>query len=205
MREIICDDVFVESVFRTTFNNINKENILKYIDFLVEKGVEGVTLSNVGGWQYHVPHGENEDIMLLIEELQQSAHQVLAEHYGFNVKSLRVANIWINVNNKHDYNQMHTHVGSILSSVYYLDIPEDCSSPIMFETSNYYARQNQINDIGDKGEDVEFMWHGPRTAYRYEIEPEEGVAYFFNPDLNHAVGPNRSDKPRISIAANFIC
>ena len=43
---------------------------------------------------------------------------------------LQISDYWWNINSKGDYNHPHDHRDSILSGVYYIDIPKENSSDI---------------------------------------------------------------------------
>ena len=199
-------DIFIESIFKTVYENIDHQKIKEYIDFLMSKSETGVIMSNKGGWQYHVLPQECEAIDYLAKRLTDTAHQILYENYNYDVKELRVSNIWINVNRSGDYNVNHTHTGALLSCVYYVDTPEPLAQ-IELEASDYFQRQVLMNELEQSNAEIvnkETNHLHPRTNYARGIIPESRQALFFNGSLTHRVDINNSTEPRISIAANFI-
>ena len=43
---------------------------------------------------------------------------------NWGMKNLEIQNLWININVPGSYNELHNHVGSVLSGVYYVDASE---------------------------------------------------------------------------------
>ena len=201
---IEVEDIFVESLFTEKYDDIDHQKILNYIDFLMNREEKGVVISNKGGWQYHVNYNECDAIDDLSGKLTSTAHQILYEHYGFDIKDLRIGGIWINVNNSGDYNVNHNHAGSLLSSCYYLQVPDE-NSAIEFEPHDQFARCVFRNEV-ERGEykKLDDDFESPRARMGLAKIPQERQALFFNGALMHRVDINNSVEPRISIAANFI-
>ena len=82
------------------------------------------------------------------------------------------------------YNQsctLHNHPGSMVSAVYYPQIPKDCNSPIVFQWDTGFGRHDS-------------WWQMPST----------GDYFAFPSHLLHYVSRNMSkETPRISISVNF--
>lgn len=201
---IIIHDVFVESVFETSYDHVDNKKILEYIDFLRDRNEEGVKLSNIGGWQYHVKENEHDEIEKLKEALLDSAHSILKDCYEYDIKNLQIGNIWMNVNEYGNYNMHHTHVGSIFSCVYYLQVPDKGYESLMFDSNDFYQRQVQSHMVTDHPDNRSNDCNN-RTRYAAYFAPEDNKAFFFNPSLQHSVQRHENKEiPRISIAANFI-
>lgn len=105
---------------------------------------------------------------------------------------------WLNVYNKTDYQEPHDHAfpGRGLSLIYLLEYPneEDAGGQIVFECPNFQM-------VRGSGLDRIF------NAYNYQhITPqmERGTLILFPSWISHYVLPNKSDKLRASIAANFV-
>lgn len=84
---------------------------------------------------------------------------------------------WINVNYPGGYNVPHTHSSTMaagLSGVFYVSVPEDSGNII-------------------------FM----KDQQTYSLTPENNMLIIFDEKLHHAVEPNFSQLPRVSIAFNF--
>jgi len=107
--------------------------------------------------------------------------------------------MWMNSYKKGDYQEPHDHAfpGRSVSAIYVLDFPEDEKDPggtLVFECPNF-------NVIRSSGLDRIF------DAYNYHhITPplEKGTLILFPSWISHYVLPNKTDKRRATIAANFV-
>ena len=89
--------------------------------YIVEKeDPKGVQASNFGGWQSnsfrdtHIPN----PLSKLYQRLMANAYES-ADSFGFSQYTLKLSNLWMNINRKSNYNLLHTHAGCIMSGVYY--------------------------------------------------------------------------------------
>tara|TARA_Y100001937_G_C7064596_1_gene305417 strand:+ start:151 stop:837 length:687 start_codon:yes stop_codon:yes gene_type:complete len=114
----------------------------------------------------------------------------------FSVKgkkgTLKLDTLWINYQQKHDYNPPHSHNG-VLSFVIYCKVPK-----LIFTN-------NAVSNTQDSGK-VVFM-HGEEShalvGTNYPIEPFEGLFLLFPNNLIHHVPPFWVDEERISVSGNF--
>ena len=95
----------------------------------------------------------------------------------------RLSNMWFNINYTGSYNTAHTHPGSILAGVLYVDVPKD-SGDIQFSHHDFH--------------NLTLVQHTDVT-----IEPIDGMMLLFPSSLQHSVDVNCSDKSRYSIAFNL--
>ena len=106
---------------------------------------------------------------------------------------------WLNVYNKGDYQEAHDHAfpGRCISAIYLLAYPDEEKDPggsLVFECPNFQT-------IRSSGMDRIF------NAYNYQhITPklETGTLILFPSWISHYVLPNKTEKLRASLAANFI-
>jgi hypothetical protein len=103
----------------------------------------------------------------------------------FDLIELELGYYWININGNGSYNESHHHMGgvsngkkqSILSGVFYLNVPD-----------------------GDCG-DIVFIKKDGKEA---SVKPTNGDLLLFSPSLLHRVEKNNTNGERISIAFNYI-
>lgn len=159
-----------------------------------EKDPEGRTLSNRGGWQSKdlTLQNSDENLYKLITTINSKATEILNVDYAQNDRCAVVDNYWININCKNDYNIMHSHPGSFLSGVYYVDVPEN-SGLIHFERDSH-----EIFMLASQGLCGKSIVSGTNCEYT----PIVGRLLLFPGWVNHTVLPNKSDEYRISIAFN---
>ena len=109
-----------------------------------------------------------------------------------NVPELNLAGYWCNVNTYGDYNKLHNHRGSVLSGVFYIDVPDENMGNIIFERSDdieyYLPPLKEYNNFT-----------GGRATYK----PESGKVLIFPSWLKHQVEGSRSEQQRISISFNY--
>ena len=153
----------------------------------------GTYQSNTGGWEMkhrsfdHFPEfGSFKKI--LIEKFKD----VFAQ-YGYdttNQYDVQISYFWCNINNRGHSNTTHAHLQSFLSSVFYIQVPEN-SGRICFIRD--YKESSLISQYGNPTQnDINF------SSYTYR--PEAGQLIIFPSWLPHRVEPNQSNQERISMA-----
>jgi len=125
--------------------------------------------------------------------------QSLDENYNTNVaKSLKLHDLWVNVQQKHEFNPPHEHTG-IMSFNIWLRIPYDLK-----EEEAYFPQTSGVSRTS------KFSFHyanllGQHSNFMVEVDKlHEGTIVMFPSKLNHSVNPfYTSDEYRISIAGNL--
>ena len=105
----------------------------------------------------------------------------------------KLANVWININKKGDYNGLHDHTNSTFSGVIYIagDFTESC---IVFEHPHpieYFFYKSIVDETS------------PFAIEEVALKPKPGTMYIFPSWLRHKVPPYKKEDSRISIAFNF--
>lgn len=184
-------EIFVTSVFkRKLCLNIDvlRKQILKHIKKRINKGL---SVSNIGGQQYSIKD-------LFLEELENSILEnasLYLEHLGYIKKELNISTIWANINGYKDFNLQHNHGTSILSGVYYLDVPEN-SGNLVFVNPAIEMLGLQDDFLASK--------HTTFTSSKCTMIPNEDDLFLFPSWLNHYVLPNlNKTKKRVSLAFNI--
>ena len=106
--------------------------------------------------------------------------------YEFNVEP------WINFQKANEFNPIHSH-GGLISSVLYIDVPEEIAEEYKQSKSN----------MGCAGQ-IEFMFGSDSLGSNgtHKIVPKTGDILLFNAKLKHCVYPFKSDVTRISMSFN---
>ena len=106
------------------------------------------------------------------------------------VPELSVKSFWCNVNTYGDYNTLHNHRGSILSGVFYVDVPDENMGNINFQRSDdieyYLPPLNNYNNFT-----------GEKASYK----PESGKVLIFPSWLRHSVNPFFGEGERSTFSA----
>ena len=108
--------------------NVNKlsDQVVRLRDLedqikIKEEEPEGVKKSNFGGWQSGNYKKFPEAFKLIGEKINSTIMNCAKQ---INVPELSLGSYWCNVNTYGDYNKLHNHRGSILSGVFYVDVPD---------------------------------------------------------------------------------
>jgi len=169
--------------------DLNTKKIKKEILNMKIKN-KGKIISNYGGWQSKNFLKINQNFKDLFNQINLSVKEV-EKNLGLE-KKLILKNYWCNINYLGCFNRPHTHPDSVLSGVYYVNIPKN-SGNLIFEnftthtetTYRFVKKYNQYNS--------------PKWA----VMPKENLCVLFPSYLIHYVEPNLSNEERISISFNY--
>ena len=114
-------------------------------------------------------------------------------------KEVRIQNVWVNFQGKHEFNPIHSHLG-VLSFVIWLDIPYDISSELNespgVKSNHNLAGHFNFHIINTLGE-VKSLSIPADSSY-------ENQAIIFPALMRHSVSPfYSSENYRVSVAGNF--
>jgi uncharacterized protein (TIGR02466 family) len=183
-------ELWFPSVIWSSIIHIIDNKEIKKFAYEKSKQEPGRLISNYKGYQSNdLQAGECTQIDKLVSHLNEEVN-TCAKQVGMN--ELEIANIWFNINPPNSYNHLHSHVGSILSGVYYVD-----ASP---EQGNI---QFERNDGGEYHipENIEKPTYYTSTRATYAAKT--GALYIFPGWLKHSVQGNTSQSDRISISFNY--
>ena len=102
--------------------SLDTKKIKKEI-FTIKSKDKGRTISNYGGWQSKDFEKINKKFKSLFDNINASVKKV--EKYLNLKRQLSLANYWCNINYFGSFNRPHTHIGSLISGVYYIDVYEN--------------------------------------------------------------------------------
>ena len=185
--ELVSDLLFPTVVWRKELN-YNNTVLKEYVNDLM-KASDGRKISNYGGWQSDPLIGnfpcKFKDLQLLIDKC------ITEISNSINFPTMKLDNLWFNVNTPGTYNIIHNHPGAIISGVYYIDVPEDNMGNIEFyrsDDSSYYLNGNSETFFGSD---------------RFIYKSITGVLLLFPSWLKHSVQGNLSKQNRISMSFNY--
>jgi uncharacterized protein (TIGR02466 family) len=182
-------DTFKTSITRVELN-LNLKSLSKFC-FNLEKKQQSNYLSNIGGFQSKNLNLNDLSIRELLNAIDMHVNTTGKEIYKFKNK-LKISNMWLNINRYKDFNCTHNHPFSILSGVFYVKVPKN-SGNIAF------VNDFPITEFVSETFMEEFNNYNCKT---YNFNSEENVLYIFPSWLKHTVGPNLSQKERISFSFN---
>ena len=151
----------------------------------------GVIKSNIGGYQTDLLKNSNRIIKETQVIFSKAVTQFAETIYVKKPYTVTFDEPWLNVNRENHSNRTHTHPGSDLSLTYYCDVPVN-SGKIAFENPVLHQRTTTI-DYEKKD-----VWNSEYIT----LTPQKYALIIFPSYLPHFVEPNKSNKPRISLACN---
>ena len=172
---------------------LNIDSLIEFCYEMKRKDEIGVEISNVGGWQsrnvINKTHTEFVKLKNKIEEAINLFHHAIEFKETHNQK---IANIWININQKGHSNEFHIHPQSIFSGAFYL---KEGTIPIVF--------LHPFRDITTYfwGESIVEEWNEANSG-EWKIEPKSNMLIIFPSWLWHKVLMNKENTDRISISFN---
>ena len=183
-------ELWFPSVIWSAMTHFGNNTELKKYAYERQKTDPGRVISNYIGYQSSdIRSGEHLEIDRLAEsitaEISACARQV-------GLPQLDLYNIWININPPGSYNHLHSHAGSVLSGVYYVDATENQGN-IQFERT----------DNGEYHIPAQVEKETYYTSTRATYASKTGALYIFPGWLKHSVQGNQSTADRISISFNY--
>ena len=103
-------------------------------------------------------------------------------------------NSWIVKHNKGDYAQSHLHTNSLISGVYYINVPKD-SGNIIFQKNYTNLFHSSIN--------IEYNSLNETNSLEYTLNVKEGMILLFPSWLSHSVLENLNQQTRYTLAFNL--
>ena len=159
------------------------------------KNSKGVIKSNLGGWQSdNIIYPDSP--FFFLQDIEKICQEVAKDVLKIN-KSVFLNNAWININQKDNLNQVHTHPNNILSGVYYVKTPEKCGN-IIFRHPSFDMMERDWEDIVSDSD------HNVYNSDTWWLPAKANTLYIFPSWIKHLVGPNMSDDERISISFNVV-
>jgi len=151
-----------------------------------------VSKSNAGGYQSDFL----DDSQFIIKRWKKILIDVVAA-FGKSIYlkepfTIHIDKPWLNVNRKNHHNRTHTHGGNDYSVTYYCQVPKN-SGRLVFENPVLHQRTTTLW----------FEKHDMWNSEFIHITPKPYNLIIFPSYLPHYVEPNKSNKPRISLACNL--
>lgn len=179
---------------------VDRDKIIEFVNYVRKEDSEGRKVSNNGGWQSHDFIDEvlqNNPLSNLRDKILPMAYYC-ADEFGFTEYTLRITNLWINVNNYGNSNDLHTHPGSIFSGVYYLSVPDCCSGRLQFLRDFNYQIMKESWGLGNN-----FTYNSVMNEVITTFEPTNDSMIIFPAWLSHSVSRSASENERISVSFNI--
>ena len=170
-----------------------KNELIKSAYTEKENDPKGTKKSNLGGWQS--------------DDISKSNNIIVGEVFGSIINyfdsnnilvkdsSLKVTNIWVNINRKGNSNIKHNHPGADLSGVFWIKSPENCGM-LNFQSPYTYNGCKTLLTMNPEIKNKFAAWE------LIKYPPKEGDICIFPAFFEHWVEENQSDEDRISVSFN---
>ena len=176
---------------------VNNED-LKQMILEKEKTEVSETLSNSGGWHSGAALQNDKRFSALWDFIALGMKQIIS-YNNYRDVDIVISNAWANVNRYRDFNEIHQHPGVHWSGVYYVDVPEN-SGAIRFFDPRVVRQMTMPYEL--YSENLESIPYS--QCLQITLDPHTGSMLIFPSWLQHAVHPNETKEPRISISFNII-
>jgi uncharacterized protein (TIGR02466 family) len=188
---------FVTPVWVTQYPDFakHKKKFLSCVNSIRKKDKEGVTISNVNGYQSQDNLTQYPQLTPLFDYVIHEVVRRAVDDLKFKPCNGVVTSAWVNFNDSRNaVNTLHSH-GDTFSGVFYLQAPENSGRLLLlneaynplWEGIHLTEQINQYN------------------AKVLNINPVEGELFLWCSHVPHFVLPNNHDKTRISISFNVKC
>lgn len=184
--------LFTTPIFHE-FYNLDLDDLTEYC-YRLQSQSEGRKKSNRLGWQSNDIQ-DDEEVKPLLDQINLSLEELKQYSNIKNDCSIRVSNLWVNVNKKYSYNSNHIHGNSFFSGVFYVKVPEN-SGRINFENPS------PIQELFIDKVKPFMNNYNHFTAHSWTYDPRPNMVVMFPSWIEHNVDQNLSDEDRISIAFN---
>ena len=174
----------MDSILKYNIQSIKLSNLIEYA-YSLKKSEFGEVgrKSSVNGFQSNEIYNSDDIVIPLFSEISKIINANCKQIIGS--VEVELGYYWININGRGSYNENHHHMGSkpnskkqsILSGVFYLNVPGGDSGDIIF-----------TNKDGSES----------------SIHPINGDLLLFSPSMIHRVETNNTNEERISLAFNYI-
>jgi uncharacterized protein (TIGR02466 family) len=195
--------VFPSYLYRGQLSNAGKFNRelgkeIRQLEAMDHYGVEWSRTHYVGGYSSYSSmcnlHVTSPNFGALEKKLRPHVKSLVKKlNWNLLGRSVKMTTCWVNSMGPTTYHTLHVHPSSVLSGVYYVDVPRG-SSPLKIED----PRMGLL------------MASPPRRASAPEreqnyllIEPRAGQIVLFESWMRHEVPPHRASKARLSVSFNF--
>ena len=198
---------FFESPLMKVQLDLDLEKLTEFAFHVWEKDKDGVHFSNVGGYhsddQLHIEENIHEEFIGLKKEINrylQLYHSEVFKDMTFKGNIVQSINgMWVNINEKHHFNEWHVHPHSTLTGTYYIKHDGSVKNGnIVFKNpiGSYVISAHWPNEIIETTNAI--------TSHIGRVTPKSNMLLIFPSWLEHKVEANLKNDSRISLSFNSI-
>ena len=200
------DKVSIESFFASPVMRVHLdfdlEKLTEFAFQMQNKDKKGVQYTNIGGWHSNdIREEKHEEFIRLNKEINQYLQIYHSEVFREMVFKENVVqdfnNVWVNINEKHHYNDWHIHPNSTISGTYYIK-HDGCieNGDILFK----HPKDPYMTVCHWPVRLIES--YNATTSHLIKITPISNMLLLFPSWLEHKVETNLKNDSRISLSFN---
>tara|TARA_B100001564_G_scaffold352847_1_gene360883 strand:- start:1383 stop:2024 length:642 start_codon:yes stop_codon:yes gene_type:complete len=181
--------------------DLDLEKLTEFAYQLQNENKKGVNLTNRGGWHSaDIDNDSHEELNKLKKEITQHLQMYHSEVFrgmkfkGNVIQSL--SNMWVNINEKHHYNEWHIHPYATLSGVFYIKHNGAENGDILFKHPNhqYMSFAHCPANLVELPNRI--------TSGVVNVTPNSNMLILFPAWLEHKADTNLKNDTRISLSFN---
>ena len=178
------------------------EKLTEFAFQMQNKDKKGIQETNRGGWHSNnISEEKHEEFIRLKKEINQYLQKYQSEIFGGMVFKeniiLSTSGMWVNINEKHHYNEWHIHSYSTLSGTYYIkhDGSKEQGDIIFKHPKNLYIESAHWPEGIIENTNIV-------TSGVVNITPKSNLLLIFPSWIEHKVERNLKNDSRISLSFN---
>ena len=182
--------------------DLDLEKLTELAFQMQNKDKEGALMSNRGGWQSNdISEEKHEEFIRLKKEIIKHLQIYQSKVFQGMIFKKNIIqylnNMWVNINEKHHYNEWHIHKFTTLSGSFYIK-HDGCieNGDIKFKNpyGSYMLSSHWPSELIEKTTEI--------TSEIVNITPKSNMLLIFPAWLNHKVEINLKNDSRISLSFN---
>ena len=191
----------IEILFADLLYTVNLNNMSYYKNKIVEK-VTQLSQNNhlKNNWFCNTFNTLNNYSLTQDKEFDKLLAEIthhcrkFSKEFGVNDKhTIKIKDAWINLARENDYQELHNHVYSHFSAVFYVNVPDQSGNTILFSRNH--------NNMFPLPLDTTNTLANSKT---YHYSPKENDLIIFQSDIYHMVEQNKSNENRVTVSINFL-
>lgn len=184
-------NLFSTPIYKASFKiKENEKNFLKSISLSDVKFKNGLMSDNK-----HVLH--QKQLSSIKNQIDKHIHTYKNDILQVaNDIEIYITNSWLMKHNKGHYAHEHSHANSIISGVYYIEVPKMSGSLIFHKASN------NISNVMSPVVALKYKKYNEYNSEDYAVKTKDNLLVLFPSNLRHSVPVSLSENPRYCIAFN---
>ena len=179
------------SSFGCIYPSISFNKKLETFAFKTEKDSPSLNISNQKGYHSNYLNADIPIIKKFFNAIKPGVHEYIDTLHIKTPYRIYFDKPWLNINRKGASNIAHNHPNNFLAAVYYIKTPAH-GGDLCF-----------LNPRSPSLFSLQYTKYTNENSSFWKVKAAVGNLIIFPADILHAVEPNQSNKPRISLSFNI--